>query len=167
MNEVPKIVSVDDHVVEPPHVWQTWLPEKWRERGPRVVRKKWGPFVHLAGAKYTNTEDPDGEWGDAWVYDGTLIYVQKKFVAIPKSATPPVKSQNRRGSRLLAALEATSPAGGVARFFVIEKNELAARSEGTRLARMSVRRSTLHQRSTAATNGPATAPSMSAARSTP
>ena len=33
--EPPKIISVDDHVVEPPHVWQTWLPEKYRERGPR------------------------------------------------------------------------------------------------------------------------------------
>ena len=86
--EVPKIVSVDDHVVEPPHVWQTWLPEKWRERGPRVERKRWAPFEHHPGAKYTNTESPDGEWGDAWVYDGKLIYVNKKFVAIPLSATP-------------------------------------------------------------------------------
>ena len=34
-HEFPKIVSVDDHVVEPPHLWQTWLPEKYKERGPR------------------------------------------------------------------------------------------------------------------------------------
>ena len=26
--ELPTIVSVDDHVVEPPHVWETWLPER-------------------------------------------------------------------------------------------------------------------------------------------
>src|SRR5687768_760906 len=84
--ELPKIISVDDHVVEPPHVWQTWLPEKWRERGPRVERKKWGPFVHKPGAKYVNTEDPNGQWGDAWYYDGKLIYVQKRFVAIPQEA---------------------------------------------------------------------------------
>src|SRR5438128_1590637 len=36
--ELPKIISVDDHVVEPPHVWQTWLPEKFRERGPGCVQ---------------------------------------------------------------------------------------------------------------------------------
>ena len=54
--DLPKIVSVDDHVVEPPHVWQTWLPEKHRERGPRVERKRWAPFLHHPGAKYTNTE---------------------------------------------------------------------------------------------------------------
>ena len=34
--DLPKIISVDDHVVEPAHVWQTWLPEKHREKGPRV-----------------------------------------------------------------------------------------------------------------------------------
>jgi predicted TIM-barrel fold metal-dependent hydrolase len=85
---IPKIVSVDDHVVEPAHVWQTWLPEKHREKGPHVERKRWAPFVHHPGAKYTNTEDPDGEWGDAWYFEDRLIYVQKKFVAIPLSATP-------------------------------------------------------------------------------
>ncbi|MEZ5171465.1 MAG: amidohydrolase family protein [Acidimicrobiia bacterium] len=86
--DVPKIISVDDHVVEPAHVWQTYLPEKYRERGPRVERKRWAPFVHHPGAKYTNTEDPDGEWGDAWFYEDRLIYVHKKFVAIPLEATP-------------------------------------------------------------------------------
>ena len=30
------------------------------------------------------TEDADGEWGDAWIYEDKVIYVQKKFVAIPK-----------------------------------------------------------------------------------
>ena len=29
------------------------------------------------------TEDPEGEWGDAWIYEDKVIYVQKKFVAIP------------------------------------------------------------------------------------
>ena len=86
--DVPKIISVDDHVVEPPHVWQTYLPEKHGERGPRVERKRWAPFLHHPGAKYTNTEDPDGEWGDAWIYEDRLIYVHKKFVAIPLEATP-------------------------------------------------------------------------------
>ena len=27
---IPPIVSVDDHVIEPPHLWQRWLPAKWR-----------------------------------------------------------------------------------------------------------------------------------------
>src|SRR6185369_10519630 len=77
---LPKIVSVDDHVVEPPHVWQTWLPEKHRERGPRVERKKWGEITHLPGARYEMSEDPEGIWGDAWYLDGRQIYVHKRFV---------------------------------------------------------------------------------------
>jgi predicted TIM-barrel fold metal-dependent hydrolase len=32
-----KLVSVDDHVVEHPLVWQTRLPERLRETGPRIV----------------------------------------------------------------------------------------------------------------------------------
>ena len=88
MRELPKIISVDDHVVEPAHVWQTWLPEKWRERGPRVERKRWGKFKLTPGARYEMHEDPDGLWGDAWYLDGQLIYVQKRFVAIPLEATP-------------------------------------------------------------------------------
>ena len=58
---LPKIISVNDHVVEPPHVWQTWLPAKYRERGPKVVDKKWGGFKHLSGAKYDMHEDDEGD----------------------------------------------------------------------------------------------------------
>ncbi|MFZ4584065.1 MAG: amidohydrolase family protein [Acidimicrobiia bacterium] len=87
-DELPKIISVDDHVVEPPHVWQTWLPEKYRAAGPRVERKKWGDFRLKTGAKYEMVEDPDGMWGDAWYYEDRLIYVHKRFVAIPLEAFP-------------------------------------------------------------------------------
>lgn len=30
-------ISVDDHIIEPPHLWQSRLPERLREAGPRVV----------------------------------------------------------------------------------------------------------------------------------
>ena len=26
--EIPPIISVDDHIVEPPHLWKTWLPAR-------------------------------------------------------------------------------------------------------------------------------------------
>lgn len=35
--ELNWLISVDDHVLEPGHLWQTWLPEKHRERGPKLV----------------------------------------------------------------------------------------------------------------------------------
>ncbi len=31
-------VSVDDHLIEPARLWQERLPERWRDRGPRIVR---------------------------------------------------------------------------------------------------------------------------------
>ena len=31
------LVSVDDHIIEPPHVWTDRLPAKHREAGPHVV----------------------------------------------------------------------------------------------------------------------------------
>ncbi len=86
--EVPKIISVDDHVVEPPHVWQTWLPKKYREKGPRIERAEFGNFKHLPGAKYKNNFVEGGDPGDFWVFEDEIIYVHKKFVAIPLEATP-------------------------------------------------------------------------------
>ena len=85
--DLPKIISVDDHVVEPPHVWQTWLPEKYRERGPQVERKKWGAFRLKAGAKYDMTEDPDGEWGDAWYLRGQAHLRPQELRRHPAVAT--------------------------------------------------------------------------------
>ena len=39
--EIPRIVSVDDHVIEPPHVWQDRLPAKYRDElaGGVVITK--------------------------------------------------------------------------------------------------------------------------------
>ena len=47
------LVSVDDHVVEPPGMFKQHLPAQWQARAPRVVRKK------------------DGS--DVWVFEGAQI----------------------------------------------------------------------------------------------
>ncbi|MFN8034325.1 MAG: amidohydrolase family protein [Acidimicrobiia bacterium] len=86
--EPPKIISVDDHVIEPPHVWQTYLPEKFREKGPRVERGTWGDFRIMPGARYEQEQVEGGQPGDFWVYEDRIIYVHKRFVAIPMEATP-------------------------------------------------------------------------------
>jgi predicted TIM-barrel fold metal-dependent hydrolase len=86
--ELPKIISVDDHVVEPPHVWQNYLPTKYREKGPRVERGTWGDFRLKPGAVYDQKQVEGGQPGDFWIYEDRVIYVQKRFVAIPLDATP-------------------------------------------------------------------------------
>jgi len=32
-----QIISVDDHLIEPPRVWLDRLPARYREAGPRIV----------------------------------------------------------------------------------------------------------------------------------
>jgi hypothetical protein len=47
------LVSVDDHVCEPPDMWNDFLPSKWKDRAPRLVHK------------------PNGI--DVWVFEGKEI----------------------------------------------------------------------------------------------
>ena len=36
------LVSVDDHVCEPPDMWSRHLDAKWKDRAPRLVHKQDG-----------------------------------------------------------------------------------------------------------------------------
>ena len=61
-DSIPRIISVDDHVVEPPDLWTSRLPRQFIENGPRVVREKFdGGGSNLATAY--------GGWADVWYYD--------------------------------------------------------------------------------------------------
>ena len=46
-----RIVSADAHILEPPDIWKNWLPEKHRDKAPKLVK------------------DADG--GDAWEFAGS------------------------------------------------------------------------------------------------
>jgi predicted TIM-barrel fold metal-dependent hydrolase len=66
--EIPRIISVDDHVVEPPHVWTSRLSARDREHGPRVERRPARVFEYRGGTG----ESRDGDGGalaDYWVYE--------------------------------------------------------------------------------------------------
>ena len=78
--DLPLIVSVDDHVVEPAHVWQRWLPAKHRDAGPRVERRGIGSMRHVGGGSYEQTFDDDGPQADCWIYED-LVYIHKRHVA--------------------------------------------------------------------------------------
>jgi predicted TIM-barrel fold metal-dependent hydrolase len=81
MSEIPKIVSVDDHVVEPPHVWENWLPEKFRDRGPKIVRRGIRDIDYVGTASYVEHFDDDSPTKvDCWLYED-LVYTHKRMVA--------------------------------------------------------------------------------------
>jgi predicted TIM-barrel fold metal-dependent hydrolase len=79
-DDFPKIVSVDDHVVEPAHVWERWLPAKHRDKAPRIERRGIGTMRHVGGGTYEQTFEPDGPQADCWVYED-LVYIHKRHVA--------------------------------------------------------------------------------------
>jgi predicted TIM-barrel fold metal-dependent hydrolase len=72
MPDIPRIISVDDHVVEPPDLWQERLPAKFRDRGPRVVRDT-ARFSFEGGVFSFNRGAADGQPCDFWLYDD-LVY---------------------------------------------------------------------------------------------
>jgi predicted TIM-barrel fold metal-dependent hydrolase len=43
----PRIVDADCHILEPPDIWTSWLPEKYADKAPKLVK--------------------DGQGGDAWL----------------------------------------------------------------------------------------------------
>jgi predicted TIM-barrel fold metal-dependent hydrolase len=66
--DLPNMISVDDHVMEPKELWQEQLPASLRERGPRTVREK--VKLSFKGGHYgyeRNVED--GQWCDVWLFD--------------------------------------------------------------------------------------------------
>ena len=71
MRALPKIISVDDHVVEPATVWTDRLPSSLHEVCPRVVR---APVKELSfvGGKFTAIPGEPGDPGepvDWWFYE--------------------------------------------------------------------------------------------------
>ncbi len=46
------IVSVDDHLIEPPSLWESRLPAKFRSRGPRALDTAEGIFWELEGERF-------------------------------------------------------------------------------------------------------------------
>jgi predicted TIM-barrel fold metal-dependent hydrolase len=69
MSELPKIISVDDHVLEPPNVWQDRLPADLRDRGPRIVRKRGRQTWDAGKTTFTEDDGPGSRWTDIWLYD--------------------------------------------------------------------------------------------------
>jgi predicted TIM-barrel fold metal-dependent hydrolase len=76
---IPAIVDVDAHVVEPPDVWTSRLPAKYREAGPRIVYAPGGE-IKLVGSSYIEapgTEGPDVAW---WFYEDRQSSL-KRYIA--------------------------------------------------------------------------------------
>ncbi len=80
MTDIPWIVSLDDHVVEPPDLWTSRLPAKYRDVGPHIVMAPTGTPI-LDGGGYIETpgtEGPDVAW---WCYEDHQYSVKRMIAA--------------------------------------------------------------------------------------
>jgi predicted TIM-barrel fold metal-dependent hydrolase len=58
-----RLVDADCHTLEPPHLWETWLPKRFRDRAPKLVK--------------------DEEGGDAWSFGPGRPLMHIGLVATP------------------------------------------------------------------------------------
>jgi predicted TIM-barrel fold metal-dependent hydrolase len=78
--DVPRIISVDDHVIEPPGLWQEHVPARYRDQAPRVERiqgrigRSPRAFVYRPGA--------GDHWADCWLYEGVYYPIVQGIVAV-------------------------------------------------------------------------------------
>jgi predicted TIM-barrel fold metal-dependent hydrolase len=71
MPEIPRIISVDDHVIEPATVWTDRLPARHLDVGPRIERRKIKD-MRFVGGVFSYEEagpDDDGVWADWWLVE--------------------------------------------------------------------------------------------------
>jgi len=89
MSAIPKIISMDDHLIEPPHLWQSRLPAKYESEGPRIVVAPRGKF-ELDGANYREVPGDGPEMAAWWHYEDH-IFQPEPTTACPGMAPEDVK----------------------------------------------------------------------------
>lgn len=77
---IPRLVDLDSHVVEPPDVWSSRLPRRFREVGPRIEHLPNGT-PRLAGSGYVEQPGSDGPLVAWWHYEDHLASVKRTIAA--------------------------------------------------------------------------------------
>ncbi|MEY2453675.1 MAG: hypothetical protein QOD92_3249 [Acidimicrobiaceae bacterium] len=83
MVDVPLILSVDDHIVEPPDLFDGRLPSKFRGRAPRVERKKLRFIGGTKGREWVEDAEGGG-WCDAWHCEDAVMPLLWNIAAIDR-----------------------------------------------------------------------------------
>src|SRR5437868_151839 len=92
---LPRIISVDDHVVEPANLWTSRVSSKYKDAAPRVERKRMSAQSTLTGMgrQYQyDVEGPDAVWGDVWMFEGAKAPMWR---AIAAAGFPPAEVDGR------------------------------------------------------------------------
>ena len=78
---IPPIISLDDHVIEPPDLWSNRLPAKYRDVGPRVEELPQGSAT-LQGGKFREQPGTEGRLVSYWRYEDLFMCVKRLSTAV-------------------------------------------------------------------------------------
>lgn len=83
VESLPLIVSVDDHLVEPPDLWQERVAARYREDAPRVVSAPYRTdaprWMQALPTAYEMADE--GPVTDFWVFEGQVLALTAGFAA--------------------------------------------------------------------------------------
>jgi predicted TIM-barrel fold metal-dependent hydrolase len=84
--DLPRIISVDDHILEPQDLWQSRVAAKDRDRAPKVERHYGRIDWDMDGkSRFVDDPDkssPDSGWCDHWVYDDMRWPIPAGFAGV-------------------------------------------------------------------------------------
>ena len=71
MDDFPKLISVDDHVIEHATVWSDRLPKKYHDVGPRVIQERGD--MKFVGGVFSYEQSDSGDLCDWWIYEDKKV----------------------------------------------------------------------------------------------
>jgi predicted TIM-barrel fold metal-dependent hydrolase len=77
---IPRIVSADDHIVEPPDIWESRLPQRYRDVGPRIEYHPVGT-VSFVNGRYVERPGTDGRLVPWWHYEDRYTSIKRYTAA--------------------------------------------------------------------------------------
>src|SRR5271156_2867760 len=78
------MVSVDDHVTEPPTIFDRWLPKKYKDRAPHVETRMIDEDSRLFDGL---VEKEGGLPGSVWVFGNSAYVIRRPITVLKDVAT--------------------------------------------------------------------------------
>ena len=97
MPQIPKIVSVDDQVIEPPNVWTDRVPARYRDVGPRVIDNPMKRLSYVGGVLSWEEGRPgdDGPMCSWWYFEDLHYPMVRTHVAVGYPLVDAVRNLGR------------------------------------------------------------------------
>jgi predicted TIM-barrel fold metal-dependent hydrolase len=79
--ELPWFISIDDHVIEPPDVWTSRLPAKFKDKAPHYQRRRVGR-TRYEGGVFVTEKDDNGALTEVWVFDEVVKPIRRNIASV-------------------------------------------------------------------------------------